>query len=94
MPKKQRERKRVKKLGETEPRTVEKKSGKQTKFIIDAGDIKVTAAELEKMRSALLKSAVLTLKNAKTSKGKPAEAPQIGIEMFSMSFSLSFSLGA
>jgi hypothetical protein len=78
-----------------EPRTVETKTGKQTKFVLDVGDIEADADQIEELRSSILKNSIQLLRdrNIRAASGE-ALRPKIGVELFSVSFSVSFSLGA
>jgi hypothetical protein len=91
----ERRRERVRKKGDgvkAEPPRKETKKSKATKFIIDAGELLASPEDVEKVKSALLRSAVDQLKGFKAVSGD-ALRPNIGVEFFSLSFSLSFSLG-
>jgi hypothetical protein len=95
MPERKRERSRRQVDNPLEPHTVETKKGKQTKFVLDLGDIAATPEQIEDLRSGLLKNSIALLKSAKlaTVAGQDIR-PKIGVEAFSVSFSVSFSLGA
>lgn len=79
----------------TEPHTVEKKQGKQTKFLLDIGVVNIDPDEVEELRSEILRSSIQLLKTRgfKNLSGE-SPRPKIGVESFSVSFSVSFSLGA
>jgi len=88
MPERKRERSRRQVDNPTEPHTVETKKGKQTKFLLDVGDLAATPDQLEELRSSLLKSSIELLKSRKlVSRTGEAVRPKIGVEMFSVSFS-------
>lgn len=94
MAEKKRERVRRKVDNPTEPSTVETKKGKQTKFVVDLGDVKATDDKLDDIKSSLLKTAIAQVKGLTTTSGDKVQRPEVGVELFSMSFSMSFSLGA
>lgn len=78
-----------------EPSRVETKKSKQTKFILDVGDIVATPDEIEELRSKILKNSIDLLRNGAIRSERGEEIrPKIGVEAFSVSFSASFSLGA
>jgi hypothetical protein len=78
-----------------DPRTVETKKGKQTKFVLDVGDIDATPEQIEDLRSAILKNSIdLLRKSSLQSLAGEDIRPKIGVEMFSVSFSVAFSLGS
>ena len=95
MPERKRERSRRQADNPLEPHTVETKKGKQTKFILDVGDISATPEQIEDLRSAILKNSIDLLRTQHLVGAAGEEVrPKIGVEMFSVSFSVSFSLGA
>ena len=94
MAERKKERKRQKVEDPVEPRSRETKQGNQTKFVIGVDNLKATPDEIDNIKSALLKQAVTQLKDFRSTKGGVLERPNIGVEFFSLSFSLSFSLGA
>ena len=95
MPERKRERAKRRVDDPMDPHTVETKKGKQTKFVLDVGDITATPEQIEDLKSNLLKSSIDLLRraNISTESGEPAR-PKVGVELFSVSFSVSFSLGA
>lgn len=79
----------------TEPHTVETKKGKQTKFVLDIGNVEVDQDQVEELRSEILRNSIQLLKSrGLTTATGEAPRPKIGVELFSVSFSVSFSLGA
>ncbi|CAN5566547.1 hypothetical protein BH10BAC5_BH10BAC5_20100 [soil metagenome] len=79
----------------TDPKTRETKQGKQTKFVLDVGDMVATPEQIEAIKSSILKNAMVELKKINVAGVKgDAIRPKIGAEFFSLSFSMSFSLGA
>ena len=71
----------------------EQRKDKQTKFVIAAQDLDATPEQLETIKGTLLKNAVNALKDFKTVEGQAIARPDVAVEFFSLSFSLSFSLG-
>jgi len=95
MPERKKERSRKKVDNPTDPHTVETKKGKQTKFVLDVGDIAFTPDQLEEVRSDILKNSLKLIRDKHLTSLSGAEVrPKIGVEEFSVSFSVSFSLGA
>ena len=90
MAERRRERRRQQK--EPSPPRKQQRKDKQTKFVIAAQELDATPEQLEAIKGTLLKTAVNALKDFKRVDGGALERPEIGVEFFSLSFSLSFSL--
>ncbi|SRR6266567_1173624 len=92
MPERRRERRRTTGEPATQHRQ-ERRQDKETRFVISAKDLAAEPEQIEEIKSALLRDAVTTLRNYRTTTGDAVAAPSIAMLQFSLSFSLSFSLG-